>query len=351
MLRNGKSVTTIYATHPRYPEHTLPGHPEHAGRIRAVWQQMEDLTARLKTVVPEAVTTELIRAVHTQDYIDILQWISASNQSNIRLDADTYADSGSYEIARLSAGGVVCAVDEVLSGKADNGLAAVRPPGHHAMPDHAMGFCLLSNVAIAARYAQSAYGIERVMIVDYDVHHGNGTEAVFYDDRSVFFISTHQYPFYPGTGSIEDIGAGKGLGYTLNIPLSAGHGDHNYAAIFRDVIWPSAERYQPQFILVSAGFDAHWNDPLAMMGLSLAGYDHITRELIKMAQKLCGGKIVFALEGGYNLEALGHGVRNIAHALLDDSTLSDPLGRGAHQREPEIEPLIARLHKIHRLSS
>ncbi len=351
MHRNDKLVTTIYATHPRYPEHTLTGHPEHAGRIRAVWQQMDDLKTRLKSVVPEAVTTEMIRAVHTQDYFDILQWVSASNQSNIRLDGDTYADSGSYEIARLSAGGVVRAVDEVLSGKADNGLASVRPPGHHAMPSHAMGFCILSNVAIAARYAQSVYGIERVMIVDYDVHHGNGTEAAFYNDSSVLFISTHQYPFYPGTGSIEDTGEGKGVGYTLNIPLPAGHGDHNYAAIFRDVIWPAAERYQPQFIIVSAGFDAHWNDPLAMMMLSLKGYDHLTRELIQMAQKLCGGKIVFALEGGYNLEALGHGVRNVAYALLGDSTISDPLGMAPNPREPEIKPLIDRLRKIHKLSS
>jgi acetoin utilization deacetylase AcuC-like enzyme len=308
---------------------------------------MDGLSTRLKAVMPEAVTPEMIRAVHTQHYMDILQWISGANQRNIRLDADTYADSGSYEIARLSAGGVVRAVDEVLSGKADNGLAAVRPPGHHAMPDHAMGFCILSNVAIAARYAQSVYGIERVMVVDYDVHHGNGTEAAFYDDSSVLFISTHQYPFYPGTGSIEETGAGKGVGCTINIPLSAGHGDHNYSIIFRDVIWPAAERYQPQLILVSAGFDAHWNDPLAMMALSLKGYDHLARELIKMAQKFCGGKIVFALEGGYNLEALGHGVRNIACALLEDSTISDPLGLADNLREPEIKPLIDRLRKIH----
>lgn len=345
-------MTTVYTTHPRYPEHHLPGHPEHAGRIRAVWTQMDaaGLTARMNKIEPQPVAEEWILTVHTPEYVKLLNWIDATDQRNVMLDADTYAGLDAYEIARLSAGGVVQAVDEVLSGRAANGLAAVRPPGHHAMPGYAMGFCLLGNVPIATRFAQKTYGVERVMIVDYDVHHGNGTEAMFYDDDSVLFISSHQAPFYPGTGAATDIGTGKGAGYTINVPLAAGHGDKSYADFYEKIIWPAAERFKPQLILVSAGFDSHWSDPIAGMRLSLTGYAHLTRELIKMADHLCGGKIVFAMEGGYNLDALSYGMVNIAHALLGDTTVTDPLGppRGALP-EPDINPLIDQLRKIHKL--
>lgn len=345
-------MTTAYITHPRYPEHHLAGHPEHAGRIRAVWSQIDTaaLASRMKKIEPQPVSEDLILTVHTRDYLELLRWIDESKQNSVHLDADTYAGPTAFEIARLSAGGVVQAVDEVLSGRADNALAAVRPPGHHAMPNHAMGFCLLGNVPIATRFAQKIHGIERVMIVDYDVHHGNGTEAMFYDDDSVLFVSTHQSPFYPGTGAINHTGSGKGTGYTLNIPLAAGHGDSSYAALFEQVVWPAAERFKPQLIIVSAGFDSHWADPIAGMRLSLNGYAHLTRELIKMAHQFCGGKIVFAMEGGYNLDALGYGVANIAHALLDDSTVNDPLGapRG-NPTEPDIIPTIERLKSIHKL--
>ncbi len=345
-------MTTVYVTHPRYPEHHLPGHPEHAGRIRAVWSQMDaaGLTTRMLKIEPQPVSEDLILTVHTRDYLELLRWIDETKQNNVHLDADTYAGPTAFEIARLSAGGVVQAVDEVLSGRASNALAAVRPPGHHAMPNHAMGFCILGNVPIATRFAQKVYGLERVMIVDYDVHHGNGTEAMFYDDDSVLFISTHQSPFYPGTGAITHTGSGKGTGYTLNIPLTAGHGDSSYATLFEQVVWRAAERFKPQLIIVSAGFDSHWADPIAGMRLSLNGYAHLTRELIKMAHQFCGGKIVFAMEGGYNLDALSHGVVNIAHALLGDATVIDPLGapRG-NSPEPDITPTIERIRSIHKL--
>lgn len=263
-------MTTVYTTHPRYVDHDLPGHSEHAGRIRAVWQRLDDsgLSARMQAQEAQEVSSDLILAVHAPEYLDLLQRVSVMGRTML-LDADTYAGPDSLEIARLAAGGVVGAVDAVLAGRADNGLAAVRPPGHHAMPDHGMGFCLLGNIAIAARFAQQQYGIERVLIVDYDVHHGNGTEAMFYDDPSVLFISTHQYPLYPGTGAVTDIGAGDGAGYTINIPLPGGCGDGNYAAVFEQIVWQAAERFAPELILVSAGFDAHWSDPLAGMSLTL----------------------------------------------------------------------------------
>jgi acetoin utilization deacetylase AcuC-like enzyme len=345
-------MTTVYVTHPRYVEHHLAGHPEHAGRIRAVWAQMQaaGLPDRMQVIEAQPVAEEWILALHTLKHVETLRQIDAWAQPNIHLDGDTYAGPTAYAVARLSAGGVLAAVDAVLSGRATNGLAAVRPPGHHAMPGRAMGFCLLGNVPIAVRYAQKTYGIERVLIVDYDVHHGNGTEAMFYNDPSVLFISLHQYPFYPGTGALTDTGSDRGVGHTLNVPLAPRNGDKNYARLFESVLWPAAERFQPELIIVSAGFDAHWADPIAGMHLTLSGYAHLSRELLRMARQFCGGKIVFAMEGGYNLDALSHGLVNIAHALLGDDTVSDPLGvpRG-NPTEPDIAPLIHKLRQVHRL--
>jgi len=342
-------MTTAYVTHAHYVGHDMPGHPEHAGRIKAVWQQLDQtgLTGRMKKLKPEPATDAQILFVHKADYLEALKQIAYMDHG-IRFDSDTYATPDSPHIARLSAGGVLLAVDEVLTGAADNALAAVRPPGHHAIPQRGMGFCLLGNIAMAARHAQQAHGIERVMIIDFDVHHGNGTQDMFYDDDSVLFVSTHQYPFYPGTGMLSETGKAKGRGYTMNIPLTAGHGDGNYNRIFKEVIWPAARRFNPGLILVSAGFDAHWVDPLAMMNLSLLGYANLTRELIHMAQVLCDGRVVFVMEGGYDLNALGHGWRNIAYALLGEDHVSDPLGT-SDAKEPEIDILIDRLQEVHNL--
>ncbi len=343
-------MTTAYITHPRYIEHHLAGHPEHAGRIRAVWAELDKagLSTRMHKLEAPPIGDEWILSVHTAKYLALLHWIEQNPPKGVHhLDPDTYAGPTAFEIAKLSAGGVVQAVDEVLSGRANNALAAVRPPGHHAMPEHAMGFCLLGNVPIATRYAQKQFGIERVMIVDFDVHHGNGTEAMLYDDPTTLFISTHQYPFYPGTGALTDTGSGKGTGYTINVPLAAGHGDNSYAALYEQIIWPAAERFKPELIIVSAGFDAHWLDPIAGMRLSLAGYAYLTRELIKMAEKYCDGKIVFAMEGGYNLDALSHGMVNIGHALLGENSVSDPLGPPRDSSEPDVKSLISQLKQIH----
>lgn len=342
-------MTTLYVTHPRYTEHDLSTHPEHAGRIQAIWRRLDEsgLTARLHAVEATPIERDLLLSVHTRRYLDLLDQLSGFDRA-VRLDSDTYATPSSYEIARLSAGGGVRAVDAVLRGDASNALAAVRPPGHHAMPDHAMGFCLLGNIALAARYAQQQYGIKRVLIVDYDVHHGNGTEAMFYADPSVLFISTHQQNLYPGTGAVEDTGEGKGEGYTINVPLIGGHGDESYAALFREIIWKAAERFQPELILVSAGFDAHWADPLAGIQLTLNGYAHLSAEMKRMAQTLCGGKIVFFVEGGYNLDALGYGVANLARVLLGDDPV-DPMGASPYTSRTDIANLIERVKRTHGL--
>jgi acetoin utilization deacetylase AcuC-like enzyme len=342
-------MTTAFITHPRCVEHDIPGHPERPDRLRAVWDVLETsgLAARLTRLEPEPATDEQILLVHTPAYLNVLKSISAQDGLT-RFDADTYALPVSPEIARLSAGGAALGVDVICGRRADNALVAVRPPGHHAIPARAMGFCLLGNIAIAARHAQEGYGVGRVLIVDYDVHHGNGTQEMFYDDPTVLFISSHQYPYYPGSGALTDTGAGKGIGATINIPLAAGNGDRNYAMLYEQVIWPAARRFQPELILVSAGFDAHWIDPLASMRLTLSGYAHITRELVRMADQLCGGKILFLMEGGYDLEAISYGMANIARVLLREPSIDDPLG-GARGAEPNIDPLIAQVRALHDL--
>jgi acetoin utilization deacetylase AcuC-like enzyme len=340
-------MTTLYATHPRYAEHDYPGHPENAKRIRAVWQGLDEsgLAARMQSLRAQPADHESVLAVHTPEYLEMLSRVSESTRITF-LDADTYAGPDALSIALLSAGGVLGVVDAVVSGAADNGLAAVRPPGHHALGDRAMGFCLLGNVAIAARFAQRQYGMERVMIVDYDVHHGNGTEAMFYDDPTVLYISTHQYPFYPATGAARDTGTGRGEGYTVNIPLPAGSGDTSYARAFEQIVWKAAARFEPQLVLVSVGFDAYWADPLAEMQLTLSGYSHLASEVIRMAQQLCDGKVVFVLEGGYDLDALRFGVGNIARTLLGEAAI-DPLGTPILRDEPDIADVVSAITTIH----
>ncbi len=326
-------------------------HPEHAGRIRAVWQTMEDsgVGATMKQQMATLADEDAILAVHTPELVTLLKSLIGFERT-VRIDADTYATPDSYEIARLAAGSVMDAVAGVMHGEADNALAVVRPPGHHAVAGRAMGFCLLNNIAIAARHAQRTHGIERVMIVDYDVHHGNGTEAIFYDDPSVLFVSTHQVPLYPGTGAFDDTGVRAGLGATVNVPMPAGCGDAAYGRVFDEVIVPVARRFQPQLILVSVGHDAHWTDPLAMMRLTLDGYAQIAVKLKALAAELCDGKIVFVMEGGYNLDALAHGMTNIAR-VLTGAPVEDALGVPPHQRrEPDITVLIAAIKELHHLS-
>lgn len=346
-------MTTAYATHPHYLNHYHPAHnhPERPERLKAVWQTLDEagLIERMKSIIPTPVNRELILTVHHETMLRMLDLISVQDKA-VLIDADTYALPESYETARLSAGGVVQVVNAVLTGAANNGLAAVRPPGHHATAGRPMGFCLLNNIAIAARFAQQVHQLERVLIVDFDVHHGNGTQDIFYEDPSVLFISVHQYGnrFYPGSGGFDEIGSKAGKGYNINIPLPGGHGDNSYLAIFDQIIRTAANRFQPQIILVSAGFDAHWIDPLAQMRLTLNGFARLTRELIRLANEVCGGKIVFVMEGGYDLAALGHGFCNIAHALLGDTTISDPLGADK-SKSPDIQPIIEQVKTLHHL--
>jgi acetoin utilization deacetylase AcuC-like enzyme len=340
---------TAFFSDDRFALHTLPGHPEHAGRLEAVVDLLKqtDVWDELNHLSAEAASLEQLQLVHQKRYLDAIATTAHLDKTSY-WGADTYITPNSYELARLAVGGVLAVVDCVMKNEADNGIAAVRPPGHHATPATAMGFCLFSNIAIAARYALQTYNLQQVAIVDFDVHHGNGTQDALYDTSQVLFVSSHQSPFYPGTGLVNEIGIGEGRGYTLNMPLPAGTGDKGIKRLYENIVAAVLRRYKPQLILVSAGFDAHFVDPLASLQLSLGGYDQLTRLLMGLADELCEGKIIFVMEGGYDLTALSYGWLNIANALLGKDTVNDPLGESPYEK-PLPEKLFEQIKTIHQL--
>lgn len=343
-------MATAYVYHPLYLAHRLRGHPERPERLERVMETLEreEMLERLVELEPAPATEAEIELVHSADHLRRVQQVAARGGGH--LDPDTYVNERSYEAAMLAVGGVNTALRAVLRGEIDNAFCLVRPPGHHATPDRGMGFCLFNNVAVATRVVQQQNGLERVLIVDFDVHHGNGTQDIFSQDPSVLYFSTHQYGFfYPGTGHWRETGRRQGEGTTLNVPLPAGVGDAGYTAVFRSLLWPVAERFRPQLLLVSAGFDAHWSDSLASMQLSLTGYAHLVHELCAIAQALCDGRVVFALEGGYHLDVLAFGVLNTFYALLGDDKIVDPIGPSPTD-EVSVEQLVTELCQFHKLS-
>jgi len=342
-------MSTAYCYDDIYLKHNQPGHPENAGRLQAIMAGLQEskLLERLNQIPARPATEEEIAAIHTKSYIGQVRQVS--EQGGGHLDGDTYTTAHSYQAALMAAGGLLALTQAVLDGEVQNGFALVRPPGHHAIPGRGMGFCIFNNIAVAAKFALTRPEVEKVMIVDFDVHHGNGTQDVFEASSDVLFVSTHQHPFYPGTGRIDESGWGEGAGTLVNVPLPAGVGDSGYAQIMQEIIWPLAHRYDPQLILVSAGFDAHWTDPLAMMTLSLEGYAQITRELANMADELCDGRIVFTLEGGYDPTVLANAVQNVFHILLGEDKISDPIGRSPYQ-EASIANLIQTVKRVHNLT-
>ena len=335
---------------PIYLKHDTGQHVENAGRLAAVMTLLErtQTKSKLTLITPRAATVEEIATVHEKEYIAQIEEEAKSGGS--WLDADTVVSPDSYQVALHAAGGAIRAVDAVMTGEVASAFALVRPPGHHAIAKHAMGFCLFNNIAIATNYALAQHKLERVAIIDFDVHHGNGTQTAFYDNPHVLFISTHESPFYPGSGSAGETGEGAARGTKINIPLPAGCGDTEYRQVFEQIIAPATRRFKPQLIFVSAGYDMHWADPIAMMQVTTTGCAKMVKIIKGLAEELCGGRLAFTLEGGYNLTALATSVKATFDVLLGNASINDPLGASQRQFDaPSIAPLIRELKKIHEL--
>jgi acetoin utilization deacetylase AcuC-like enzyme len=310
----GGTVSTLYLSHPAFLEHLTPlGHPERPDRLRAIERVME--AERFQTLerdqAPLAVLDDT-RLAHLSGYVDGLAR-AAPTEGLVRLDADTTMSPGSLEAALRGVGGAMRAVDEVMTGRVANAFLASRPPGHHAEHDRAMGFCLFNNAAIAARHAQRAHGAERVAIIDFDVHHGNGTQDIFLSDASVFYGSTHQMPLYPGTGERSETGVGN----IVNAPLRAGDDGEVFRAAMDEVLLPALDAFGPDLVVISAGFDAHVRDPLAEIRLIESDFGWVTRRLLEIAGRRCGGRVVSLLEGGYDLEGLSRSVAVHVATLME----------------------------------
>ena len=305
-------MTTAIVHHPIYEKHdTGPGHPETPPRYRVVIDALQsdaELWTSLKEITPEKASQGAIQAAHTKEHFKRVE--GAFENGLDRLDMDTTISMQSFDASMFAVGGAIAGVDAVMSGDVKNAFVAVRPPGHHATAESTMGFCMFNNVAVAARYAQNKYReIDNVAIIDWDVHHGNGTQGIFYTDPSVFFFSMHQYPWYPGTGSRGETGHGKGLGTTMNLPVRAFTKAVDQNAAFEGAIAEMSAKMKPDLIFISAGFDAHLTDPLGQLQLEDPDYVAMTRTIMQWADEACGGRIVSCREGGYNLQTLGETVR------------------------------------------
>jgi acetoin utilization deacetylase AcuC-like enzyme len=323
----------------------LPGeaHPERPERIEVLLdlagQLDPDAFVRLP---PKAARRDEVERTHGIDHVRLVE--STSKVNRYALDGDTITCRDSFGVGLLAVGGFLNLLDAIAAGEHPNGFALVRPPGHHALRNRAMGFCLFNTMAIGAEYLKRAFGTKKILIVDWDVHHGNGTQDAFYDDPSVLFISTHQFPFYPGSGAVNEIGAGAGEGFTINVPLPAGCADRQYLQVFQDVIVPAAKRFQPEWILVSAGFDPHRRDPLGGMGVTERGFGAMAQALLALASKFCGDRIAFLLEGGYDLAGLRD---SVAAVLSEMQTPAREAIESLRQADSGIEPLLRRVLQVH----
>jgi acetoin utilization deacetylase AcuC-like enzyme len=325
----------------RYLEHNMGNaHPESPQRIQVIYEMLEreSVFSSYPTIEPRSASEEEIALIHTPDYVRAIK--ETAGRMRAYLDPDTSTSPRSYEVALLAAGGLLAAADRIMEGKIRNGFALVRPPGHHAEASAARGFCIFNNVAIAAQYLIEKYQLGRILIVDWDLHHGNGTQNAFYQRRDVLYFSTHQFPYYPGSGAWSEVGAGKGRGFTVNVPLAPGKTDDDFLYIFLQLLHPIATAYKPEFILVSAGFDIFEGDPLGGMLVSARGFGSLTAELMSLAEKTSQGRLLFTLEGGYNLFGLADGVKNVLLILGEQEKVTPLTARIPPSLTREIAPVL-----------
>lgn len=342
--------------------HEFPEVPERLERGIAMIEGLlaeETLPAeRVLRLDARPATHDELTAVHTPAYVTKVQLAverlnerADGHDDPVKFATDVYISSGSYVAASLAAGSPLVALDAIGEGRAHNGYALVRPPGHHARPSQAMGFCLFNNVAVAARYAQRRWGWQKVLVVDYDVHHGNGTQEIFYDDSDVVYFSTHQFPWYPGTGASSEMGRDAGTGATINVPLPPGSGWSVYDPVFRQVLWPVADRMKPDLVLLSAGFDAHWKDPLGDMRLSNADFSDLTLEVAEIADRYCNGRLLVVQEGGYHLDAVAQCMATTLVALTGSDGIVDSLGQAPPMSSRwNDEAIVSALYQLHDLA-
>ena len=336
---------------PIYLEHDTGDHVENSRRLVDAMSYLKEtgIKEKLISLPARPALLEELEMIHAPEYISHVN--SKAENGGGWLDPDTVMSLKSYEAALYATGGLLVAVEGVMKKEVDNAFAVVRPPGHHAVQSRAMGFCIFNNVAIAAKFALSKFSLKRILIADFDVHHGNGTQDAFYGDPKVLYFSIHQYPFYPGTGWMDETGTGEGEGTTVNFPMAAGWGDEEYLRAFNEVLVPIARRFQPRLILVSAGFDAHWADQLAMMRVTVKGFAQMAMILKELAAELCQGRLVFTLEGGYNLRVVASSTKAVFDVLLGTREIEDPLGKASVARKPEgFDEHIEAIKRIHHVS-
>ncbi len=341
LLESGLMAQTGVVIDRRYLEHdTGPGHPERPERIATLLALLTAAEADIMPVAARAASGDELALVHDGAYVE--EVAATQRKAYFAFDADTPTSPQSYDTARLAAGGLLALLDEIMGGTVDDGFAFVRPPGHHAERHRAMGFCLFNNVAVGAAYLRHRYGLQRVLIMDWDVHHGNGTQHIFEDDPRLLYISTHQYPYYPGTGAVEEVGYGDGEGYTVNLPFPAGFGDAEYGEAFTRIVEPIARQYAPQFVLISAGFDAHARDPLGGMQVTEGGFKAMARSLLAVARECASGRCAAILEGGYDLTA----IRDSASEVLQELRQTSGAELAAPTEPSRAAALLERIREV-----
>ncbi len=335
---------TAVVVDPEYLKH-FPGedHPERPDRIQVLLELAGGLSQqKFQLLPPRAASRADIEHTHGADHVRLVA--STSSVNRYALDGDTITCRDSFGVGLLAVGGFLNLLDSIAAKDSRNGFALVRPPGHHALRNRAMGFCLFNTMAVGAEYLKRIHGAKKILIMDWDVHHGNGTQDAFYDDPSVLFISTHQFPFYPGSGAVNEVGVNAGAGFTINVPLPAGCGDAEYLQVFEQVVVPAAEKFAPEWILVSAGFDPHRRDPLGGMGVTEAGFGAMAQKLLVLAERFADGRIAFLLEGGYDLVGLRDSVAAVLEAM---QTEHDDQPQTLQMAPSRIEPLLHRILQVH----